>query len=77
MPVGAHGDAMFRLCPKLAFWALPENVIDARFSTPIAFDALPTTVAAFCAAATAATQVMKTTMSAAAATRVPVMGDLL
>jgi hypothetical protein len=49
MPFGAHGVPMFRLCPKLAFCADPEYVIEARFSAPVALDASAMMVAALCA----------------------------
>ena len=39
------------LCPKAPFLAVPENVIDVKLSTPIAFDVAAMIELAFCAAA--------------------------
>src|SRR5262245_48174342 len=77
MPVGAQGVPMFRLCPKFAFCAVPEKVIDPRFSAPIAFDALPTTAPAFCAPTPVESHPMRATISVAPAMRVLAMPDLL
>src|SRR5688500_8359636 len=45
------GLPMLLLWPNAPFRAVPENVIEFRVSTPIAFDAAAITELAFCAAA--------------------------
>jgi hypothetical protein len=62
MPDGAHGRAMFRLCPKLAFCAVPEYVIEATVPAPIAREALAIVVAASCPAALAGSSAIVTAM---------------
>src|SRR4029434_10064514 len=49
---------MFLVCPKLAFDADPENVIEFNPSAPSAFEVLLTTLLASCAEAPAETSAM-------------------
>src|SRR5688572_27550739 len=74
VPVATHGFPMLRLWPKLAFWAVPEKVIDRRFSTPIVFDAFTTTAAAFCATTPIDSHAVRATIKVAPTRGVRAMG---